>query len=859
MSRFTKCSIFLLLFTFSSIIQANDDLQVHVSESRSHSIEKNIKNSPEPRIEGSYESFHIIRRGETLSHIALEMIKKQGVETNSKLIMITAYELAKYNGITNPDLIIAGQRIGLPIKHSVNTASTSNNYSSVSELRHPKVILGNAKVEKDSINQSKRAKEIISSLDSADNESTIADLPFVENQVLASREKLNRVKKNNELKLELEPFRGLRAIEPSEHLEKKEKIVSKLESELIDTNKPLINIRNINKIYQKNDSELKFSGLIDGEQEQIGNNHIIELSKIKKSSVEKKRSMYQSPFKKDSHQLGLDPFRWFKGLDNHKVDQSKIAKFDDNVKSRNLSKSDHKSSLRKSNNDSSKNTKNLSKNFLNDLNNTTSSNYDSNIKKSSKNREFIIRSVENSKRQNLENTLKLTDDDKADSINTSGFIESEQSTGVVKTAKVGDTNKELETLVKGLINKAEKPEKLPKFKQFQKIVSVPFSSTPLFLQTLENLKIAEERKNLAFSKFLPRVTSSIGGGIKSGGLNNDSSSQSKNLTISQLVYDFGVTSRQYEVTEKEELSSQFKIDQQRTDLLLDIITSFFEVYRAETLLKLSQGFVETRRDFLDSVKTREELGGSSNADVIRAETKLSEALDRIPTEVQNLKNSQAVFNEYFDTNPSIKTNLHQMPRLENITFELDDNNFDKNFKIAQMVNQIRAAELNFEAEKRSRFGKFGLQAGYQNTDTNLNTPQEQSSILLTYQIDVFSGFESKAKISQASLKVNSLRYELERMKKELIKELSQAEYSYEAQSALVLSRVALVKGAELSNQVNRELFELNKTSINDLFRSQEEFLTAAKNLVDATVEKNLSFYRLAAEFGTLLNLFELRT
>ena len=57
----------------------------------------------------------------------------------------------------------------------------------------------------------------------------------------------------------------------------------------------------------------------------------------------------------------------------------------------------------------------------------------------------------------------------------------------------------------------------------------------------------------------------------------------------------------------------------------------------------------------------------------------------------------------------------------------------------------------------------------------------------------------------------------------------------------------------------QSLFELNKTSINDLFRSQEEFLTSAKNLVDATVEKNLSFYRLAAKFGTLLNLFELRT
>ena len=83
---------------------------------------------------------------------------------------------------------------------------------------------------------------------------------------------------------------------------------------------------------------------------------------------------------------------------------------------------------------------------------------------------------------------------------------------------------------------------------------------------------------------------------------------------------------------------------------------------------------------------------------------------------------------------------------------------------------------------------------------------------MTYQLDVFSGFETKAKISQANLKLNALRFELERTRKELIRELQQSENSYEAQSALVLSRVALVKGAELSNQVNRELFELNKTS-----------------------------------------------
>ena len=80
---------------------------------------------------------------------------------------------------------------------------------------------------------------------------------------------------------------------------------------------------------------------------------------------------------------------------------------------------------------------------------------------------------------------------------------------------------------------------------------LPFSSTPLFLQTLESLKLLEEKKKEVFARFLPRVTSSVGGGIKSGGLNNDSSSQSYSLNINQLVFDFGVTKRQYNASKKD--------------------------------------------------------------------------------------------------------------------------------------------------------------------------------------------------------------------------------------------------------------------------------------------------------------------
>ena len=421
-----------------------------------------------------------------------------------------------------------------------------------------------------------------------------------------------------------------------------------------------------------------------------------------------------------------------------------------------------------------------------------------------------------------------------------------------------NTVNELNKAVENLVAQAKDPNRLIEFKRLRSLVSVPFSSTPLFLQTLESLKLAEERKNEIFSRFLPRVTSSVGGGIKSGGLNNNSSSQSLSLNVTQLVYDFGVTGRQLDAAEKEALASQAKVENQRTQLLLAIITSIHEVYRAKTQLLLSQGFVNTRKVFLNSTREREKLGGASNADVIRAETKLSESLDKIPVQVKLLKDARAKMLEFFaQENPEI--GLTRLPDVNPNLLMITPDSLMKNYQIRELSNQLNAANLNFDAEKNSSFGRFNLQAGYQNTDTNLLSPQEQSSLLLTYQLDIFTGFERSAKINQAGYRVKALEFELERQKRELTTELSQSVNNFDAQSASVLSRAELVIGAKLSNRVNKELFELNKTSINDLFRSQEEYISAAKNLVDAMVDKNLSFYQMLHKFGLLLYMFDVGT
>ena len=132
------------------------------------------------------------------------------------------------------------------------------------------------------------------------------------------------------------------------------------------------------------------------------------------------------------------------------------------------------------------------------------------------------------------------------------------------------------------------------------------------------------------------------------------------------------------------------------------------------------------------------------------------------------------------------------------------------------------------------------------------SPKNNPVYFLPIKLIFLQGLKSLPKSIKLVIELILLQFEKRETKRELETQLKQSINSFDAQAASVLSRAELVVGAKLSNKVNKELFELNKTSINDLFRSQEEYITASKNLVDAMVDKNLSFYQMLAKFRALI-------
>ncbi len=118
--------------------------------------------------------------------------------------------------------------------------------------------------------------------------------------------------------------------------------------------------------------------------------------------------------------------------------------------------------------------------------------------------------------------------------------------------------------------------------------------------------------------------------------------------------------------------------------------------------------------------------------------------------------------------------------------------------------------MQFQAQKNSSFGKFNLQASYQNTDTNLLSPRNNPVYFLPTKLISLQGLKGLPK--SIKLVIELILYNLKgRDEKESLRlSLNKVSHSFDAQAASVLSRAELVVGAKLSNKVNKELFELNK-------------------------------------------------
>ncbi len=419
-----------------------------------------------------------------------------------------------------------------------------------------------------------------------------------------------------------------------------------------------------------------------------------------------------------------------------------------------------------------------------------------------------------------------------------------------------DVGAELDLFATQLIGTIENRRGAMPFAQLKAEIQPVFSSAPAVLRSIESLAALEARKAEASARYLPQIRANAGLGSQRFSYAPDGRSSQQSLTASQLLYDFGATGSAVAASAESVRSGTWRARLGRSEVLLTMIKARAELRRASQRLELAAAFLEGRRQFLERVRQKNALGASSDADIIRAESKVFEAADELPFAVRRLDEARARFREIYGIEPP-----------EGKAFSLPDMPASATKDIDQVIGELSAvrelqasaasAEHEYDAAKAKLYGSISLEGSVSQSENTFVGRRGDQLLQLTYRAEVYTGGAQSAQISQAAARHNEIRWELERVRREHRRKLEETQLTYTAQRASIVSRVSVVRSAKLASDITKELFSYSRASLTDVFKVQEDYLLAARNLVDSETELQISFYEMLHAFDALLDLFEI--
>lgn len=364
--------------------------------------------------------------------------------------------------------------------------------------------------------------------------------------------------------------------------------------------------------------------------------------------------------------------------------------------------------------------------------------------------------------------------------------------------------------------------------------------------------------------WMPQVSTQL----NNGRVNNDPSAilgtparaydnASFNVTVRQLVYDFGATNSLIEAANAKDQQSLYKQFSTESDVSFKSVQAYHELVRALRQLELAQRNEDARAAILNLVKQRQEIGGGTLSDVVRAESRLADATSNKTTYRKNLGSAQASYREFFAGDGS------------NVRF--DSPVFDINAtgdlmsemglagQVSWKVRVAQAARAVAEAEARNVRAKSFASINLEFSSTRRDwmgggSPGTDRSVSLVARQALYTGGADTARIDQAAQKVLQSQEELQAAELEYKRQIEQLIMESQFAQPLLNSRRLTAGLAADSLRMIREQYAYRRGTLLDLLTAQEALYFSGRDLIDAEVDKALASYKLLAS-AALLNQF----
>ncbi len=330
------------------------------------------------------------------------------------------------------------------------------------------------------------------------------------------------------------------------------------------------------------------------------------------------------------------------------------------------------------------------------------------------------------------------------------------------------------------------------------------------------------------------------------------------VTAEQTIFDFGATPSRYQRAAIGKEVARLETQATRDEVFFLVAQTYFHVLRAEKFKIIAEQEVAQLSNHLKVAKDLHEFGVVTYNDVLQAEVALADARQRLIAAKNHIVNTQASLNKL----------LGQPIHLLNTLKDEDITAIPKNAALEEVTQSALQSRSDLQAaEGRRRQGEKGVteaRAGhfprfyamggqyYQQSRYVLHETQWFAILGLNWKL--FSGFDTKAQVSQARERLQQLEIQKKDLAEQIKLEVQNAYLGLQETAERIAVTKNAVKQGEENLRLNEERYREQVGTATEVIDAQTLLTRIRVNYQNAVYDHQIQKAQLLRAIGKISEL-----
>ena len=397
----------------------------------------------------------------------------------------------------------------------------------------------------------------------------------------------------------------------------------------------------------------------------------------------------------------------------------------------------------------------------------------------------------------------------------------------------------------------------------EQAVELAQRSSPAMAQRMGAVRTAESSERVQFGSFLPSLSFSSGASLSSSerfdpdlgtSVSNASDSYSAGVSTSMDIFTAGRRGAQLRQARANTDVAEAAVVQQQFAVALEAKQTFFNVLRADELIRLSQARVQRAEEALAAAERRMAVGSGTRSDVLRARLELNQAHQAVLQAQSQRRTATYALGAVVGVEGPVGAQDALPAGAQPLALsyaELVDLVVQQSPAVITAEASMLADEAGLRASRTQYFPTLRASGGYDwfNQTAALDGGRMSWSTRLSLSYPIFNGFGREDAVERANVQLSVSRIEVEAAKRQARADLEAVLTSLRlAEQQIVLAQEAVDVAAE-DLRVVEERYRLGAAISIDLLQSQAALVQAENDLVTARYDYQIARAQLEALVG----------